>query len=368
VSEDLEALGLLDDVDGAQRRSRRALLEELIDQGVSVAELRRAAAEHRLALLPVDRILSGRPRYSGREVAERTDLSVDYLARTRQAIGLAAPDPEEIAFDDDDLEVAAILRRFRDLGLTDESMLAVSRILGRGLAQGAEAIIEVVSEAFIEAGIAEDELARRGAEAVRELLPLQGRVLEYVLARHLREQLRQRAVTAKELQASRVRAATVIAVCFVDLVDFTGLSERLRAEEVGELIEELERVATAIARPPVRFVKAVGDAVMLVASEAGLLVDAAFELVEAVEASDGLPPARAGIASGEAISRFGDWYGRSVNVASRVAELAPRAGLAATVEVRDAAGQGYDWRPLGPRRLKGIAEPISVHVASCRED
>ena len=56
---DFESEGLLEGVEGRAREARLKLLRELADQGVPLDELRVAVEERRLAVLPVERILSG---------------------------------------------------------------------------------------------------------------------------------------------------------------------------------------------------------------------------------------------------------------------------------------------------------------------
>src|SRR5215208_5383625 len=74
---DWEAEGLLDDLpDDRAREARRKLLDELREDGVSLEELRRAVAEQRLALLPVERLLGSGQRYSHREIAEESGLEL----------------------------------------------------------------------------------------------------------------------------------------------------------------------------------------------------------------------------------------------------------------------------------------------------
>src|SRR5207302_2585439 len=109
-----------------------------------------------------------------------------------------------------------------------------------------------------------------------------------------------------------------VGVCFADLVSFTSLSESTSVDEPGEVTERLELHASEIAEPPVRLIKLIGDAAMLVSPQVPALVDSAARLVDAVRGDGKLPPIRAGIASGPALNRGGDWYGRSVNLASRV--------------------------------------------------
>ena len=111
-----------------------------------------------------------------------------------------------------------------------------------------------------------------------------------------------------------------------------------------------------------KIVKEIGDAVMLVAPEPTPLVDAALGLVEGSEGQDGLPAIRAGIAYGPAVNRWGDWYGSTVNVASRLTGRARPSSVLATEAVRDAA-DGYEWSFAGEKKLKGLSSPVRAYRA-----
>jgi adenylate cyclase len=101
---------------------------------------------------------------------------------------------------------------------------------------------------------------------------------------------------------------------------------------------------------------------MLVSSEPGELVAAALTLVERA-ADDELPALRAGIAFGPATLRSGDYYGPSVNLASRVTGVARPGSVLCTQEVHDAAPDDFDWSFAGRHRLKGISDPVPLHRA-----
>ena len=81
------------------------------------------------------------------------------------------------------------------------------------------------------------------------------------------------------------------------------------------------------------------------------LVHATATLVREVGEDELLPQMRAGIAAGPALNRGGDWYGRSVNLASRVTGAADPGAVVATREVVEGAGKGHDWKSLPPRPL-----------------
>ena len=70
---------------------------------------------------------------------------------------------------------------------------------------------------------------------------------------------------------------------------------------------------------------------------------------------------RAGIAAGPALNRGGDWYGSSVNLASRVTGAADPGAVVATREVMEGAGSGHQWTSLPPRPLKGIEREVEIY-------
>jgi adenylate cyclase len=361
---DWEAEGLLEGCgDDAARAARRALLDKLHRDGVPLDELRRAVAEQRLALLPVDRLLSSEARYTAREIAERSGLDLDWFQTQRRALGLAVPDPDERVYDEADLESARLGRQYRDVGLPDEDALEAQRVLGRGMARYAEAVRTLVGQTFLEGGTDERELAARLEAVTKVLMPLAGPWLEYVFSLHMREALRQEVVTAEQLASGRMGEARDCAVAFADLVGFTELGETIPSEELGSVAGRLSRLAEAVVEPPARIVKEIGDAVMLVAPEPADLVEATLRLVEGSDGAEGLPAIRAGVAYGPAVNRWGDWYGSTVNVASRLAERARPASVLATEVVRDAVGDGYEWSFAGEKKLKGLSAPLRTYRA-----
>jgi adenylate cyclase len=229
------------------------------------------------------------------------------------------------------------------------------------MARSAEAIRRLVGEAFIRAGDTEHELGLRYQRAARDLMPLLGPLIEYVLNIHMRELIRRDVVGRAERASGRLQGTIDIAVCFADLVGFTKLGEHVASEELGSVAARLAKMGREAARPPVRFVKTVGDAVMLVSPEASPLVAAALWLVDAVEREQDLPPVHAGVALGPAVNRWGDWYGSPVNVASRITSRARPGSVLVTKAVREAAGEDFSWSRAGSHHFKGLSERVSLH-------
>ena len=349
--------------EGPARKARLKLLRELAARGVTLDEMRRAIEEDRLVFLLLDRELSGEPRYTGRDVAEKVGLPLEYLLAAREAAGLARPDPDEKAYSDEDLEAAEIIAELRSSGIPDEGLLEITRVLGRSLAQGAEAIRSVAAGAFLESGITEYELARRNAEAASRFLPRLAPLLQNILRLHLRDLVRNQALSQEELAAGAARNTTHVYVGFADIVGFTRLGERVELGELGALGARLTELALQNTRPPTRLVKTIGDAVMFVSPTVDALLETVLDLVDRVEEDEAFPRLRAGLAGGLAVSREGDWYGPPVNLASRVTGVARPGSVLATEEVRDAAGDGdgYAWSAAGARELKGLKRRVPLH-------
>ena len=120
----------------------------------------------------------------------------------------------------------------------------------------------------------------------------------------------------------------------------------------------LEALASDVAEPPVRLVKTIGDAAMLASPEPEPLLDAALALIEAADAEgEDFPQLRAGAALGAALPRAGDWFGRPVNLASRITAVARPGSLLADRALREPPSEAYRWSFAGERRLRGIREP-----------
>jgi adenylate cyclase len=354
VSTDFEAEGLLEGVTGEAREARARLLAELEQDGVPLADLRRAVEEGRIALLPVERVLSGAGRrYTPDEVAELAGVEREFLDRQWRALGLALAGDEAV-YTERDVEAARRVAGLREAGLPDEGILEISRLLGMTMSQLAAANRSVIGGAFLGSADTEYEASRRLAAAAEAFLPIAVESLGYVLNLHLREQIRHDALAGGD-ELGGAAAAQRVAVCFADMVGFTQLGESLAPDELGALTGRFGELATGAIEPPARIVKLIGDAVMVVGPEPEGIVEAAFRLIEAAQAEGGeFPILRAGIAYGESFPRGGDWYGRPVNLASRITDRARPGSVLVSEEVRDALGDRYQWSFAGAKRLKGI--------------
>ena len=104
-----------------------------------------------------------------------------------------------------------------------------------------------------------------------------------------------------------------------------------------------------------RYVKSIGDEVMLVSSDATAMLEALLELVDATEAIDDFPRLRTGVATGLAVSRAGDWFGSPVNLASRVTSAARPGAILVAESTREAIGddERFAWSFAGCPAFEG---------------
>jgi adenylate cyclase len=361
--EAIEASGLLDGLEGQVRAERAELIEWLLGEGFTVEHIR---SEFTPMLMPAGRLVGDDGVYvSTRQICQETGIDPELLEAMQRALGLPrVDDPDAPVHLRADAEAAARAQVFVDAGFTREQVIAVTRVLGQGMAQTAEVMRQVVLEAVIEPGATELQIAKSYGELVQRVSPLLGPMAEDVLRLQLRHGLETEAVSVAERAAGKLPGAREVTVCFADLVGFTRLGEAVAPEELESLANQLSALARDVAAPPVHFIKTIGDAVMFVSTDAAALLAAALELLAVAEKED-IPQLRVGLAAGGAVRRAGDWFGSPVNLASRVTAAARPGSVLVAESAREAIGDPDDvaWSFAGARHLKGIKGEVKLFRA-----
>jgi adenylate cyclase len=153
---------------------------------------------------------------------------------------------------------------------------------------------------------------------------------------------------------------------FCDLVGFTALTDAEGDERAAAVAAALQlRVHGVAADHQAEVVKAMGDAAMLRCSDPTAAIRLALRLVEEVSSDPELPPVRVGIHSGSAVPHEGDWFGRAVNVASRLCHVAAGGEVLVSESTLGRAG-GLRRVAIGERRLhwlKNVTEPVAARSA-----
>ena len=362
---DLEASGLLDGLDGQARAERAELISWLLDQGVAVDQIRGNSAP---MLLASRRIIGDDGEYvSARQSAEKFGVDVELFVRIQRAMGLPrVDDPDAAVFLRADAEAAKFTRDFLDAGIDPDELVQITRLLGDGLARAAEAMRYATLAAVIRPGATELEIAQASAALVTNLAPLLGPMIQDMLQLQLRHAIETEAVNAVErAEGQHLPGARQVTIGFADLVGFTRLGEKVPPEDLERLAQRLADLTREVATAPVRFVKTIGDEVMMVSPEPAPLLEAVLQLVEVTNGDDDFPSLRAGVASGMAVSREGDWCGSPVNLAARVTGAARPGSVLVAEPAREAIGDDdrFSWSFAGARHLKGIKSDVKLFRA-----
>ncbi len=361
---DFQGEGLLDGLEDEQRAERLALLRHLESEGVPLAEIQRRSEAGTLILGTADRVLGGPPHLTAEEVSALSGVDVELLSAARRAMGLPVAAAGDSAFTDGDVQAARMIALANAAGLSDEDVLDVLRVLGRGLWAAAETLRALPIKLVLRPGMSELELAEEYGRAVTELYPLLDPVVDHVLTQHLRHAAQSQVISEMERRGGQLPGSREIAVCFADLVGFTRIGEEVTPPELGRLALRLEAMAGDLVVAPTRLVKTIGDAAMLASPEPRALLDSALALVAAAEAEgEEFPQLRAGAALGAALPRAGDWYGRPVNIASRITSIARPGSLLVEGGLRGAAADGYSWSFAGERHLRGVRGTVALFRA-----
>jgi adenylate cyclase len=319
-----------------------------------------AAPYHRFAF-PSTRTL--------RQVSQDTGIPLATLRETLESMGFtwtSADDPIR----EDELEVLPLIQLATSSGVLDR--VWVGRV-GRAYAEGMRLAAKVENEAYVArfeepvlaSGLGQRQAMERASEVASEFLPMVDRALmaiyrrqqELIWTEHQVENIE----AALEEAGAIPRLERVPAMCFLDLTGYTRLTEERGDQAAAELAARLavlvERLARGQGGTPVKWL---GDGVMLHFRDPPGAVGAALAMVRRVPEA-GLPQAHVGVAAGPVVVQGGDYFGRTVNLASRVAAHARAGQVLVTAAVADApAPDGVTYRDLGELQLKGLTAPVRV--------
>lgn len=340
-----------------------AIVELLRTRGVPEEEIAQARERDRLSLLALTRAAITEDRcYTLDELAAATDMTVEQAERFWRAMGFPAVHPEQRWFTESDKEALGIVRGLIDLGLTDEEVaVQMTRVVGSSMARLAEAQVEAAVGRPLDPAVA--ELA---ATAAVSYLTTQAWLLEYVWRRHYEAAGRRQIMSPP----SPAAGARVLTVGFADLVGFTALSQQLTEAQLAAVVQRFEEVAhDTVTAMGGRVPKMIGDEAMFVVDDPLAGLEIALRLSEQYADDELLSDVRVGLACGAVLPHEGDFYGPTVNLASRIVGIAYPGTVVASDhihdELRDSAA--YAWRPLRLRNLKDIGRVQLWHATRAGE-
>jgi class 3 adenylate cyclase len=154
------------------------------------------------------------------------------------------------------------------------------------------------------------------------------------------------------------------AIAFLDLTGYTTLAEERGDEAAAELAAGLAGVVREAAQAHGgRPVKWLGDGVMFHFTDPGKAILSGLDLVEQTEKAIRVP-ARIGINAGAVIAQEGDYFGRTVNIAARIADYARPHEVLVSEEARRSAGAAdVEFELIGDVPLKGVSSSVRLHKA-----
>jgi len=353
---------------------RAALVKSLVESGIPIEGLGSAIRSGAVSLSFIDyaaydRFSSlGGPTFA--QMAQQTGLPVELLMYIREAAGSIAPGPDD-RIRDNELPFVDLLVVAAGAGISTAAMQQMIRTQADSMRRIAETEsvmwqAEVIGPAT-QRGLRPDEIL--GGELGDRMSALTERAV--IAMYHLQQT---KAWTANILEGVEQQLAAAglhsrlehpPAMCFLDITGYTRLTQERGDAAAAHVAEELGWIVRQTSvRHGGRAVKWLGDGVMLHYPSPRSGVVAALEMVEAVSAAE-LPPAHVGLHAGPVIFQEGDYYGQTVNLASRIADYARAGEVIVSQSVVDASTESpIAFRAVGPVELKGVVGAVELYAAS----
>jgi adenylate cyclase len=344
------------------------------ERGHSLAEIQRATNEGRLAfgfleeLFPTDQA-----RISIRDAARETGLEEGLVARLLSGLGISREHAGTVS--EDELHLLRYVSAVLESGFPLVALLQLVRVYGQSMARIADAEVRLfhlyVHEPLLRAGANGVETAEQMHALSREVLPLVGPVLDQIHQRYLTHFVEQDVVghmeSDLEMDGTSVDLGRMrVAIAFADLAGYTRMTEEEGEQTAVDAVERFVDAVEVTLPDEARVIKTIGDEAMIVGADPARLTDWAvgFQTMQSER-----PHPRIALHYGVAMYRDGDYYGRDVNIASRVAARSAGGEVLVTRPVVDAVSAPHlEFERIGEVRLKGFSESTEVFIARQRED
>ena len=306
-----------------------------------------------------------------RELSSETGISLDLLQAVRESMGFARPGPEDLVREDE-LDQVALVRMGLAAGADPVALERQVRVWGESIRRIAEADAAFyhaqIEVPLLRAGLSQSEMMEAGSEAAATMAPLLDQALLSMYHAQSEHTWMANVVEAVEATLDKAglhrSAGHPQAMCFLDLSGYTRLTEERGDEAAAEMAATFGQLVQRSAhRHGGRPIKWLGDGVMVHFREPAAAVLSALEMVERIPAAD-LPPAHVGIDAGPLIFQDGDYFGRTVNMAARIATCASAGHVLVSDEVRRVTTDpSVKFVEIGSVELKGVSRPVRLHQA-----
>jgi len=306
------------------------LADEHDEAGAPEAVLGRLTGPEILEGIEVQ-LLGSAPSLTRVEVAERAEVPIDVAERLWHSLGFPRPDDHEVVFAEADVRALKDTMRLIDAGiLGEDSQAAMVRTWGRSFARLAEWQTSLLANL----AVAADDPEARLEELAGDVIPLVDALQSYIWRRHLVS------ASSRMLLRPADQESEVQAVGFVDIVGYTAQSKNLSDSDLVALVERFEEVAAGTVTDHAgRLIKTIGDEVLYVADSPADGARIARALVDRARDDTTFPGVRAGVAYGAVVSRLGDVFGPTVNIASRLTSLSRPGKVLVDKGMRDALAE-----------------------------
>jgi adenylate cyclase len=343
-------------------------------RGHSLREIRQATDEGRLAFAYVEELFpASDAAYTLAEAARETELEPALIERISTALGLRPVHNQR--FSEDEVQLLRYISAVLASGFPLVAMLQLVRVYGQALAQIADAEVRLfhlyVHEPLMRDGVSGLEMAEQMENLARAILPLSSPVMDTIHQHFLQHFVEQDVVGHMEADLEGDGAGDQpglgrmrVAIAFADLAGYTRLTEEEGEQHAVDAVERFVEAVEITLPDEARVIKMIGDEVMIVGSDPATLTDWAVGF-QRMQTERPLP--RIGIHYGYAIYRDGDYFGRDVNIAARVAARSAGGEVLLTKPVVDHAGSHLEFERIAEVRLKGFTEPTEIFLARIPE-
>jgi adenylate cyclase len=375
----LTRLGILvpRDEDGpfdAADAHRVRLMQAFDDAGIDVKLIARGIAAGKLSYENLALFLPKPTAFAKTydEFAEELGRSPGLIRSLVREFGLPQTAAEARLREDD-------MRVLRELltvwaGAEDDVLTRLARAYGQNIRRLIASDLELATGALFarlrRSGLTDEEMRETAGDLGLRLMALGEQLMLWLRGRHLEHEILSSTVQntedyLQELGIAPKRQPHPPAIAFLDLAGYTALTEEQGDEAGADLADRLATLVNQAAEPhggqPVKWL---GDGVMFYFPNPGAAVLTGLDLVEQTPAAVDVR-ARVGVNAGRVIFRDGDYFGRTVNVASRIADYARPGEVLVSDEVKERwDGEGVRFEPIGPVVLKGLKDELTLYAAS----
>ncbi len=323
-----------------------------------------------ITFLDAPALAAGRLGRRYEDIAAEHSFPESLVERLHESIGFEPPNPNDRA-GEDDVALLDVMELFRSVDVPDEAVLRLFAVYADAVRRLAKAEAELyeanIEERLRASGMTERELIEFGTDFGNRVSAALERALVMVYRRHRVHAWIEHSVNhveaALDAEGIESRVPQPPAICFVDLTGYTRLTEergdRFAADVAAQLASLVKEISRRRGGSAIRWL---GDGGMFHFRDPAHAVVAGLDMVEQAPAI-GLPPAHIGIHAGPVIFQDGDVYGRTVNLASRLASVAQAAEVVVSENVAQWA-DGFSYQDMGPVTLKGVRVPIRLFRAA----